>query len=224
MKKIFFLSLMCVITTGIHAQFRLGVTGGVAFTGTSTKDYVKVERIASPTFGIIAQFKLGPLAFRPSFNFISQGFNYTREAIQRATAAGNPDTLTKIISEVKTKNFEIPLDIVVPLKMKKGRLLFSFAPVITIGFKGDSTVSGSQTAGSSSTVINRINRAIDFGDNSLQIKRTSWGTRFGIGYEFRSGLQFNAGYKVGLTNLNNDGTTTKYHHFTLGLAWFLFKR
>jgi Outer membrane protein beta-barrel domain len=227
MKKITRLSILViavVLSTTSVAQIRVGITGGVAVTGTSTKDYVRVEKVTSPTFGIIAQANLGLLAFRPSISFLSHGYAYDREAISRAAAgSGLPDTLVRISSDIKTKNIEIPLELVLPLKLKKGRILFSFAPVITIGLKGDSTVSGSRTAGSNATIINRINNAINFGNNPLEIKRANWGSRFGIGYEFRSGLQFNAAYKLGLTNLSNTGLSSKQHYISFTLAWYLIK-
>jgi hypothetical protein len=227
MKRIAILTVLIIaVASGItgFSQVRVGITGGVAVTGTSTKDYIRVQKVTSPTVGIIAQANLGLLAFRPSISFLSHGYAYDREALIRSAAgSGLPDTLARITSDIKTKNIEIPLEFVFPLKLKKGRVLFSFAPVITIGLKGDSTVSGTRTAGSNTAIINRINNAINFGNNPLEVKRTDWGSRFGIGYEFRNGLQFNAAYKLGLTNLSNTGIASKQHYVSFTLAWYLIK-
>jgi hypothetical protein len=198
------------------------VQAGATLTSPSLKGFTDVKNITrdiTPSIGIIAQFNMGLLNFRPSLNYLQNSYSFEHSAIKKALLGGNPDTLQQIVNDYKQTSFEIPLDLVLPVKLKKGKLLLSVAPVITVGIKADSVAKITQTPGSPITVRNAIN----FGSNLFEIKKTDWGTRFGIGYQFNGGLQVNAAYRIGLTDIRNDATTSKNHYMTLSLAWFLFK-
>jgi hypothetical protein len=199
-------------SANLNAQVKLGVQGGVNISSPTVSGLANTKSIASPTFGIVALTNLGGgLMFRPSVNYLQ---NIT-SATNSITTGG---TTVTTITNLRVTNFEIPLDLVVPVKLKNGRLLLSAAPVITVGLKAQN--SGSTQIGSATPLPAP---AISFGSNPLEIKKTDWGTRFGVGYEFKSGLQLNANYKLGLTNVSNTSSTQKNHNVLLTAAWFLKK-
>jgi Outer membrane protein beta-barrel domain len=220
MKKMMLLPAM-LFSGVLMAQVRVGIQAGVSMSSPTLKGFTNVTDIknnVSPTFGIVAQAKLGLLAFRPSVNFLRNNYSYNRSAIKPPSLPGNPDTIQQFLTKLKMSNIEIPLDLVLPLRMKKGKLLLSMAPVITVGLKGDSILKLTQTPGAGSSTSG----ALSFGSNPFEIKRTDWGARFGIGYQFANGIQLNAAYKRGLSNQRNDAKGTKNHYASLSLAWFLF--
>jgi hypothetical protein len=208
---------------GSHAQVRVGVQAGATMSSPTVSGFTNIKNLTNditPSFGIVAQFNLGGLlAFRPSVNYLQNSFAFDQTAIKKALIPGNPDTLQQIATGFRQNGIEIPLDLVLPVKMGKGKLLFSFAPVITIGLKGDSVSKITPSPGTPFTV----NNALNFGKDNFEIKKTGWGTRFGIGCQFKNGIQLNAAYHRGFTNLRNDAATVKNHYASLSLAWFLFK-
>jgi hypothetical protein len=215
MKKTILSLTTLVIGFAAMAQIKLGVQAGVVASTPNVSSFASPKTYASPTFGLIAQADLGPLLLRPSVNYLSSGLN---ESVSN-TVAG---VTTTALTEVRMKNLEIPLDITLPIKTKSGRFLLSAAPVLTIGLNAE--VSTSYSASNGSQVHPTTSVSPSFGDGAGEIKKIDWGTRFGLGYEFKAGLQINAAYKMGLTNLdNNPGETYKNHHLTLGVAYFLFK-
>lgn len=214
MKKLILTFSAVAITLAAAAQVKVGVQGGVAANTAKVSSLANPKNYTSPTFGVIMQANMGPLLFRPSVNYVKTGSNFSS-----VTTAGGVTTTQN--DELRVGNIEVPLDITVPVKMKSGRLLLSLAPVITVGV--DATVATNYSV-SSGTPPAASNLSLNFGNSAGEIKKVDWGTRFGLGYEFKGGLQLNAGYKLGLSDQdNNTGSTYKNHYLSLTAAYFLFK-
>ena len=120
------------------------------------------------------------------------------------------------------QNLEIPLDITFPIKLKSGKILLSAAPVLTVGLKGEAKEVNTTQVGSAAPNEQSLTAPLKFGSADGEIKKTDWGTRFGLGYAFNNGLQINAAYKLGLTNLTNSNSVSyKAHHVMFTVSYFL---
>ena len=218
MKKLFTLLTITLATsffTNANAQVRLGAQAGVILNSPTVTGLADKSNITTPTFGIIAEINAGPLLFRPSVNYLKNGF---KDEIRSTLGS-----ITNVNTQTYTfQNLEIPLDITLPVKLKSGKLLLSVAPVITVGLKGEAREVNSTQVGTAAPSVNTLNTVIQYGAANGEIKKTDWGTRFGLGYAFNNGLQINAAYKLGLTNLLNDyNDRYKAHHLMLTAAYFI---
>jgi hypothetical protein len=217
MKKILTIIAISAISFKANSQFKLGVQAGIAASNLQWKGFEDAKNITKPTFGIVAQANLGGMLFNPSINYLQTGFTNT----EVRTIPTGTVTMQDVVS---FKNLEIPLDLIVPLKTKSGKFLFSIAPVITVGLKG--TVENTETTRFNSSptpqTVN-VNMPITYGTQQGEIKKTDWGGRLGIGYLFNNGLQLNANYKAGLTNVNNDTDRFKNNALTITAAYFFIK-
>jgi hypothetical protein len=226
MKKSFILAATLGISILANAQIKLGVQGGVAASVSKLSGLTDKKAFATPTIGIIMQADLGGIMLRPSLNYLRSGIEgstISSFSIPSPTPGGLPtaSTLTAI-TETRVDNIEIPLDITLPLKAGKGKFLISAAPVATIGLKGK--INNSYTATGAAIAPAPTSSEISFGGGAVELKKVDWGTRFGLGYEFKNGLQINTAYKLGLSNQSNaNSTTLKNHHVAVTIAYFLFK-
>ena len=219
MKKLFTLLSITITTsffTNANAQVRLGAQAGVILNSPSVSGLADKKNITTPTFGIIAEINAGPLLLRPSVNYLKTGF---KQEIRNTLGS-----ITNVNTQTYTfQNLEIPLDITLPIKLKSGKLLISAAPVVTVGLKGEAKEVNSSQVGTAAPSVQTLTTAIKYGAANSEIKKTEWGTRFGLGYAFNNGLQINAAYKLGLTNLINDNNDSyKAHHLMLTAAYFIF--
>jgi hypothetical protein len=157
---------------------------------------------------------MGPLAFRPSVNYLPSETNLQQTI---PAVGGTPAQL--LVSQTLTKNVQIPLDITLPIKAGKGKLLLIAGPVVTVGLKVD--VTNNLTNLTTGTPISTTNPPISFGNAGGQIKKVEWGSKFGIGYRYKK-IDLIAQYKLGLTNVNNNvGQSQKNHILSLTASWFL---
>jgi hypothetical protein len=197
-----------------NAQFKLGVQGGIALNTPNVEGVTNKENLTKPTFGLVAQYDFGGFMFRPSVNYLQSGYSSSTSS----TVAGITTATENI---VKTNNLEIPLDLVLPLKMKKGRLLFSLSPVVTVGLKGTLESNNTVTVGSGAPTTSSVTGNLNYGSASGEIKKVDWGGRIGVGYEFNK-VQVNLNYKSGITNLSNNSNAYKNHYIGLTVSYFLF--
>ncbi len=213
LKKIIYITII-VSTTYIpaNAQIKLGIQGGVNISSPTVEGLQDKKNAGSPTFGLVTQINILPmLTFRPSINYLQNAFSGTT-----STTTGSTTMVTEV--EQKVTNLEIPLDLVYPVRLRKGKLLLSAAPVLSIALKG-STTTNVNTAG-----VNPVTNEIKFGNQIAELKKLDWASRFGIGYEFNNGIQLNAAYKLGLTDQSNNSNQLKNHNVLLTLAWYFVNK
>jgi hypothetical protein len=219
--KLFFITLSA-ISINANAQVKLGVTGGTQLTFTNTDFVEGVKSVAKPTFGIVAQANLGGgFMFRPSVNYIQEGLK-SFESITTQIAP-SVTQLSELSSTIKTQSLQIPLDIVVGLKAGTGKMLFSLAPVVTIGLNAKFSSSEVQTTTGLPTVTNNIAGTLDYKGANAVFERVDWGGRIGVGYEFKNGIQLNAAYKAGLNDIAVGTDKYKSNSLTFTLSYFLIK-
>jgi hypothetical protein len=221
MKEMKKLLLSALIMSGValtsKAQFQLGVQAGVSANAPKVQDFTDAKNFTKPTYGIVAQYDFGGFIFRPSLNFLSTGFKST----DISTVA---NVTTTEVLELLSDNLSIPLDLVLPIKAKKGRFLVSVAPVVTIGLKAKTNSTETTQVGNGAAVSQTQSEDLTYGnDASADIKKVDWGGKIGVGYEFKK-FQVNLGYKAGFNNLlpNNNNSSYKEHNLTLTLSYFLF--
>jgi hypothetical protein len=195
------------------AQVKLGVQAGVTVSSPTIKGAANLKNVSQPSFGFVAQANVGSLLFRPSINFFKGGYNSTEVSTVGTVTTTEEEILT-------TKNLQIPLDLVLPIKLNKGRLLLSAAPVVTIGLDAVVDFTSRIQVGNNAPMVSTVNADLDYGDESDEIKRIDWGGSFGVGYEFKK-FQINAAYKYGFTDLFNNSENFKNHNITFTLAYFL---
>jgi hypothetical protein len=204
--------LATVTFMSAKAQIKVGIQGGINISSPTVEGLKDKKNASSPTFGLVTQINIIPmLTFRPSVNYLQNAFSGST-----TTTTGSATTTTDIEQEIT--NLEIPLDLVYPVKLKKGKLLLSAAPVLTIGLKGNQTTTVN-TAG-----ISPVTNEIKFGNQTAELKKIDWASRFGVGYEFTNGMQLNAAYKLGLTNQSNNNNTLKNHNVIVTLAWYFINK
>jgi Outer membrane protein beta-barrel domain len=217
--KIFATTVLAItIASSSFSQIKLGVQAGVNSSSATIKGLSDVNSITAPKVGLITEFNLMQgLLFRPAINF---------------EQFGNEQSLTNIIpgstittaTTTKISALEIPLELTVPVKIGKGKLLLSAAPTATIALSGNTTGTTTTTATGGSVATTNINNSIKFGNATAELKQIDWGTRFGLGYAFNNGIQLNTTYNLGVTNLSNvSGVSQKTHNIGITLAYFFIK-
>jgi hypothetical protein len=213
---------LTLISLNTNAQIKLGVTGGTQFTFTNTDLLTQAKSIASPTFGIVAQANLGSgLLFRPSVNYIQDGLK-SFESITTPRGPGITQ-LNEIDTRVKINSLQIPLDVAFGIKAGTGKFLISLAPVVTIGLNSSFTSTEVQTTTGLPTTTNNQSGNLDFSGNNQVFKRVDWGSRIGVGYELKNGLQLNAAYKAGLSDIAEGTDNYKTNSLSLTLSYFFIK-
>jgi hypothetical protein len=205
--------LMCIVCFAnvVHAQLRVGVQAGasvvaprITYTGTTATFSHSGLTYVYP--GLILDYQLGKaFSIRPSLNYLRLGSQLTQ------TLAGITSTTQTTID-----NVNVPLDLVVPIKLGSGKLELMAGPTLTLAFKG--TQQQSTNLLPTPTIS-----ALNFGSGSLELKRVNWGTNFGVGYRLKNGLGIRAMYNLGLTDLNNvSSSSSKFDVLTLTASYFLF--
>jgi hypothetical protein len=147
---------------------------------------------------------------RPGINYMQTGISNKRPLT----------STTELFDNVNLKNLEIPLDVTYPIKLKNSKILLSIAPTITLAMGG--TIKREVRNLSGAAVPNgTVTQDVNFGSGANELKRLDMGTKFGIGYEFKDGIQINASLKYGFSNLSNT-TNSKFktNHFALSASWF----
>jgi hypothetical protein len=219
--KLFFIALSA-ISINAKAQVKLGVTAGTQLVFTNTDFVEDVKSVAKPTFGIVAQANLGGgFMFRPSVNYIQEGL----KSFESTTTPIAPSItqVTELTSTIKTQSLQIPLDVVVGVKAGSGKLLFSLAPVVTIGLNAKFTSNEVQTTTGLPATTNKLSGTLDYKGANAVFERVDWGGRLGIGYEFKNGIQLNAAYKAGLNDIAVGTDKYKSNSLSLTLSYFLIK-
>ncbi len=217
MKKVFLATFSLSLLTLANAQVKIGVQAGLQVTAPNIKDAVAKagEKASSVVPGIVFEIPVFPgFNFRPSINYLQQVSN-----ISELTTIGG--TTIEDITKLKSNNFQIPLDFNIPLKAGKGKLLINLGPVVTIGTKAEATNITTNLTTNVSTPA--TTGAINFGSAAGEIKKVDWGARFGLGYRFNNGLDILAQYKAGLTDIDNQSSTSiKNNQYSITLSYFLF--
>jgi hypothetical protein len=227
MRKIFTKLAVIVLlftTKQVSAQVKFGVTAGTQINFTTTTFVDDVKKIATPTFGIVSQFNLGNgLMFRPSLNYVQDGFK-SLESITTQLGGGRTQ-VTDLEENLKIPSLQVPLDLVFGVKAGSGKFLMSVAPVLSIALKGKYEMNETSTTTGSPTQTFNIERDLEFSGINASLDRVDWGSKFGIGYQFKNGMQINAAYKAALKNVSADNSEKlKNNSLSLSLSYFFINK
>jgi hypothetical protein len=199
-----FLSTMC------FAQLRIGVQAGASVvgpnltvSGTSVNYSDKGFTFVYP--GLIFDYQIGKaFSIRPSANFLQTGYD-----------ASNTIGMLTTTNKVRINNIQVPVDLVVPLKLGKGKLELMAGPTLSLSLNGTNTTT---TTG----MTTPIQTDLRFGNDTLSLNSVNWGTNFGAGYRFKNGLGIRAMYNLALTDQANAATVVnKYNVLTATISYFL---
>ncbi len=219
--KFKFLSLALIttlITANSFGQFRLGIQGGISVSSPTIEGLQNVQNYIAPKFGVVAEFDLGGFLLSPGVNYQNLGYT-ANDLIELGT-----NTFVNTTQEVRMSSLELPIDLTYPIKTKSGKILLSAAPTFTFALSGTTKVNSSSVVNGGAPTVSTTNSDIKFGSAEEELKKINWGTRFGVGYQFNNGLQLNATYNFGLTNLvNGDEGSLKTHNIGLTLSYFILK-
>jgi hypothetical protein len=210
MKKVILALGAVIIILNASAQLRVGVQAGasvvgpkitVAGTGTTYSD----QGFTFLYPGIVFDYKVGnAFSVRPSANFLQTGMNSSQ------TIGG---LLTQ--NRVRINNVHVPIDLVVPIKLGKGKLEIMAGPSLVLSLNGNSstTVAGGTP----------VNRNLTFGNDTVSLKQINWGTSFGAGYRFESGIGLRAMYNLAMADQDNSAAgSARYNTLTTTVSYFLF--
>jgi hypothetical protein len=212
MKKILFsIVVLSAIAINMQAQFSMGIQAGAS---TSIPNYTTLPDAKSILFvqpGLVMNYQIAKLfSVRPGFNYLQTGY----ESID-LISAGN-----EIKNSLKVNNLQVPLDLCVPIKVGPGKFVLCAGPTLVFGLNGtsniDSTYSGIATT--------PINKKITFGNNIGEFRQINWGTNFGLGYTFKSGLDMRAHYNLGgSNNINGKTSTTTNNVLSVLIGYYFIK-
>jgi hypothetical protein len=207
-----------LITASSFGQFRLGIQGGLSVSSPTIEGLENVQNYLAPKFGIVAEFDMGGFLLSPGLNYQNLGYT-ANDLINLGT-----NSFLNTTQEVRMSTLELPIDLTYPIKTKSGKILLSAAPTFTFALSGTTKVNSSSVMNGGTPTVSTTSNDIKFGSAEEELKKINWGTRFGIGYQFNNGLQLNATYNIGLTNLTNETEgSIKTHNIGLTLSYFILK-
>lgn len=221
MQKIKLTVLSLFIMAGANAQGKIKLGLQLAGTAavpvqnnvliTSSKPIV----FAAPT--IVSEFKLAKsLSFRPGIGLQRTGANSTTTT---PFGLGTVD-VNQILN---INNLSIPLDLTIPIKMKENRFLINLGPSILYALGGKIKSTSTVTTGGVAGTPTVINGTPTFGNGATDLNPTNLSGKLGLGYQTKGGLEVNASYMLGLSELDNLSSVFKNNTVALGLAYFFLK-
>jgi hypothetical protein len=220
LKYCFALVIVLATKQGI-AQLKLGVTAGLSLNKAKT-DLVKnnVTNLSIP-FGIAAELNLGNnFLFRPSILYGNHGASFTESTTQQISST--VELRTSYQKYYGVNSIQIPLEVAYQVETENGKLLMSLAPVISIGtnswVKEDVKLYLNNQLSKDTTIKNSLKLG-----SSGAFKRTDFGGRIGLGYELKNGLQINAYYKQGFSDIAVGSKKYRSNEFLITLSYFLKK-
>ena len=221
MKKILFTAVIATafsFTATSQSTFGFQVGGNLAsvkYEDGSGKKEVNDSRVGAIA-GLIADFPMGPLSFRPEINFIQKGFkNTSNESILGVDY--------KTEDKWRLNYVEVPLNFVFNLPMGTGKVFFGLGPNFGLGLSGEAKSKldiGSNT--SSKTVDVKFDGDKNATDAKIHLKRFDVGGNVLAGFQSDMGVTLNVGYTLGLSDIapnDNSNSTLKNRGLTLKLGY-----
>jgi Outer membrane protein beta-barrel domain len=222
MKKVIITIFSLSLGLGVVAQgkFKLGIQAagtlstlnlGALSSGTSLNPLI----FGAPT--LVSELKLfNGLSFRPGVGYLRSG------GTTNATSSVFGNSITSE-SRYSIDNLSIPLDLTIPIKVKENRILINIGPNISYGLGGNLKNTITQVIGGVATTFPTTTGDINFGTSSGELNRTNLLGKIGAGFQTKGGLEANASYALGLSDLNNVASIFKSNTIALGVAYFFVK-
>ena len=236
MKKIILIAAMKALSAGATAQINFGahvggnlanIKGEQKESGTTTKGLTKPK--LGFLVGVVAVIPVtDAISFRPEFNFIQKGYNLDVNRSQSGV---------KIVSTGDgTFNYiELPLNFVYRLPSGDNTFLFGIGPTLGYGLSGKykyiitSTIPGfpAQTQSGDGHVKfdGKKSSDVPVGDPDQHVKALDIGAGILGGYKLSNGLYFQAGFTLGLNDLDsNPNSSLKNNGASIKLGYMFGKK
>lgn len=219
MKKVFLLAATTVIATVSFSQVRFGVQaiGNAGSVSASTTGLTNVKKPTQVGFGagVVADFPLqSNLSVRSSLNFLQK-----KGAIEFTNFGTDKKSTVK-----STLNYlELPVNLVYKIPMNGKSIYFGAGPSFGYGISGKMKYNGYEVL---EGVPHPVNESADAfkkeADGGADMKRFDISANAIAGVQFDNGLFVNAGYLMGLTNLQKgDGDKYKNRGIQLTVGFLL---
>lgn len=187
-KKIFLPILLFFTVVSANAQVKYGLKAGINFANTTMKmSGMSFSPEAQTSFHLTGFADIAineKFSFQPGLSF--QGKGYKLDIRESGYTQKDNTNLSYL---------EIPLNGVLYLPLGDGKLFIGAGPYVAFGLFGKSKYESNSVAGLNGDEDAKFGNSKD--DHVAPI---DLGLNFMVGYQFKSGLLFNAGYGLGLAN------------------------
>ncbi|WP_304068881.1 porin family protein [Pedobacter glucosidilyticus] len=215
MKK-FLLAILVMATITASAQTKFGLKGGVNLANVNISSQgINLSPDALTSFHLtgFTEFALGEkFAIQPGLSFQGKGFKFKLE---------DEDSGMSVEAQANLSYLEIPVNAVLNLPVGEGSLFLGAGPYAAFGLFGkqEGSVFGEDVVGEDDKVSFGSGEEDDF-------SATDFGLNLMAGYRLKSGLLFNVGYGIGLSNMipesqreGDSKANNKVLSFSVGFAF-----
>ena len=215
MKKVLLIATFAVASVAGFSQARFGAQIGANFasqniSGDAAIDIYNFTGTGSAKMGVLigafAQIPLsGSLNFRPELNYIQKHSKF--------------DVIGPDYACYTLNYLEIPLNFTYSVNAGSGNVFFGAGPSIGFGMSGKVKELISSNPETSANV-KFDGKKYDDTDKDTHLKGLDFGLGFMGGYQLSSGLSFNLGYTIGLSNIDpNSGSSFKNNGFAIKVGY-----
>ena len=220
MKKFLLTAALLFCTVLGFSQTKFGVKGGLNFANIELESNDFEDFSFSPSsrtsfhIGGFAEIGLGStFVFQPALLLSGKGYKLDYSATEGGYSTSIDQTLSLYY-------LELPLNFVAKLDAGKGKFLIGAGPYAAYAIEGKSKGRlNFDGPGAQEDASTPLNADIKFGNNEDEIKPSDFGINFLAGYELKSGLLFNVGYGLGLSDLSNDSEKNKVLSLSIGFKF-----
>jgi len=220
MKRLLLIAIIaCFFSSTAFAQISFGPKLGVNLSkyGYNYKEsYYEpdVKFTAGPSVGAVLNLQINSfLAFQPSANFSIKGVAHDVKSWNSGQAVYTG------YDRVRITYFETPLNLAAGIRLGQGQIQVFAGPYLAIAIMGvnrwdyEENVNGIREVSKDSKRVKFRNTVSeeDHGDEDVAFyqKPFDYGVNFGLGYKYKH-LLFNAGFAMGLANLEPDKSYEVY--------------
>lgn len=194
-----------------QSPVKFGVKAGLALPSQTTSAMgLSISTSSKTSFyvGGVADISISPIfSLQPGLTYVGKGGK-----VNLSEFFDEEDESDVAFQDDATINFsylELPVNLLANFTAGTGKVFVGAGPYAAYA------LSGNAKAGD-------FKEDAEFGSGEDQVKRMEFGLNFLAGYQLSNGLNIHAGYGLGLSNLeNNSSTTTKNRVFSVGLG-FMF--
>jgi hypothetical protein len=227
-----------ILTFAIGAMATIGANAQISFgfqAGTNLATYKAEDNSSNPnttykgktkagfTAGVVANIPFSSMiSLRPELNYIQKGGKNTSSGSNGGSSYKDESTATM--------NFiELPVNVVLNFPVGAGRFSVGAGPNFSFGLSGKNKYTNSVTFGGTTQTSTGKNDVkfdgkkyadLPVTDVDAHFKAFDMGANAFVGYKLNMGVFFNAGYTIGLSNLDpNDKQSFKTAGLTLKVGY-----
>lgn len=205
MKKTILLVIALVtLNVAFSQDVKFGIKAGVNYgaTLTSDSDYNDLfKAVIKPQFGVFAEYGVSDaFALQAGLDYFGSGFQGKGEDVDYQPL-GAP-VVYSVKNEVKGKLSYLQIPVIAKYYVTEG---FSLEAGPYVGFLLGAKYDGKSTTSYGGNVV--ATATYDNEDAKDEYESTDFGLKLGLGYQLESGLMFNVGYNLGLSDIQKPFAT-----------------